>query len=59
MTHPELYQRCHFCGTVWTIVYVNNGHVNLTSLDGRQFKHNISLSEIQLIDEFKDCYPEE
>lgn len=37
-----LYQRCRFCGTVWAVVYVNNGHVNLTSLDGRQFKHNIA-----------------
>lgn len=45
-----LYQRCHFCGTVRIVVYVNNGHVNLTSLDGRQLKHNIALSEIQVID---------
>ena len=54
-----LYQRCHFCGIVWTIVYVNNGHVNLTSLDGRQFKQNIALSEIKVIDEFANAYPEE
>ncbi len=54
-----LYRRCHFCGTVWTIVYVNNGHANLTSLYGRQFKRNVALSEIQVIDEFADAYPEE
>ena len=54
-----LYRRCHFCGTVWTITYVNNGHVNLTSLDGCQFKRNVALSEIQVIDEFSDAYQEE
>jgi hypothetical protein len=59
MTHPELYQRCRFAGNVWTVVYVNNGHVNLTSLDGLQHKRNIAITEIQVVDEFADPYPEE
>lgn len=54
-----LYQRCRFAGSLWTVTYVNNGHVNLTSIDGRQFKQHIAVSEIQLIDEFEDGYPEE
>ena len=59
MTYPELYQRCRFCGTVWTVVYVNSGYVYLTSIDGKQHKRNIAVTEIQLIDEFADPYPEE
>jgi hypothetical protein len=55
----KLYQRCHFAGNIWTIVYINHGHVDLVSLDGKQFKPNISISQIQVIDEFKDFYPEE
>ena len=56
---PYLYQRCRFAGTIWTIVYIDHGHVDLVSLDGKQFKPNISISQIQVIDEFKDFYPEE
>jgi hypothetical protein len=56
---PYLYQRCHFAGTIWTIVYIEHGHVHLTSLDGKQTKQHIAISEIQLIDEFDDVYPEE
>jgi len=55
----ELYDRVRFCGGVWTIVYKENGKLHLTSLDGKQHKRNIHESQVQLIDQFADCYPEE
>ncbi|MEA5031968.1 MAG: hypothetical protein VB025_07440 [Sphaerochaeta sp.] len=54
-----LYRKCRFAGNLWTVVYVNNGHVHLTSWDGKQSKLNVAVGAIQLIDEDADCYPEE
>lgn len=48
----ELYDRVIFCGK-------EKGTLHLTSLDGKQHKKNIHESQVQLIDQFKDCYPEE
>jgi len=55
---PELYQKCHFEGAIWTIVFIDGCLVHLTSLDGKQFKQNIHISTIQPIEE-SDGYPEE
>jgi len=57
--HELLYRKCRFAGQLWTVVYVNSGYVYLTSIDGKQHKRNIAVTEIQLIDEFADPYPEE
>ena len=55
---PELYQTCHFQGNIWTIVFIDGCLVHLTSLDGKQFKHNVHASLIQPIEE-SDGFPEE
>lgn len=57
--YPHLFQRCRHVGTDWHITFIQNGHVDLTSIDGKQKKKHIHLSTIQLIDEFSDCFPEE
>ena len=42
----KLYQQCNFAGVVWTIVFIKNGQVHLTSLDGKQHKQNIDIGVI-------------
>ena len=54
-----MHKKARFAGTVWWVVYEQNAHVSLTSLDGRQHKDHIHVSQIQYLDEFQDCYPEE
>lgn len=49
----KLFQQCKFAGVIWTIVFVKNGHVHLTSLDGTQHKRYIDISVISVIDDAK------
>lgn len=59
MDEARLFQRCTFAGSLWNIVFINHGLLNLTSIDGKQFKQGIDRSMVQLIDDDADCYPEE
>ena len=42
----KLFQQCKFAGVVWTIVFIKNSHVHLTSLDGKQHKRYIDICVI-------------
>lgn len=66
MDDVRLFQRCLFAGSLWTVVFIDNGNAHLVSIDGKQFKRNISRDALQMIDdalqmidEFSDPYPEE
>ena len=42
----KLFHQCNFAGVVWTIVFIKNNYVHLTSLDGKQHKQYIDISII-------------
>jgi hypothetical protein len=55
----ELFATVLFQGTLWHVVFKQQGLVHLCSFDGKQFKRNIDVTAVQEIDPFADGYPEE
>ena len=55
----EQFVKVRFQGSLWYVVFEKDGLVHLTSIDGKQFKKNIAVTEVQEIDPFTDGYPDE